>query len=237
VRSSGAKRPKCQGCTAPVSASGSRPVLRSHVRVPCPAGDYDLAGFAVGAVERSRLLPRADIAPGDVLLGLPSSGLHSNGFSLVRAVLARTGLSYASPAPWAPAQTLGDALLAPTRIYVRALLPILRQGRVKALAHVTGGGFVENVPRALPTGLGAAIDVGAWALPGVFRWLMHAGGVDALEMCKTFNCGMGMVLVVAEEDVEGVLGTLEEQGAAGVRIGGVTSEPGVEMRGLETWGT
>jgi phosphoribosylamine--glycine ligase/phosphoribosylformylglycinamidine cyclo-ligase len=200
-----------------------------------PAGDYDLAGFAVGAVERTQILPRRDISIGDILLGIPSSGLHSNGFSLVRKILQNLSLSYSSPAPWSPTQTLGETLLTPTKIYIESLLPVVRQGGIKAMAHITGGGFVENVPRMLPTGLGAMIDAGAWALPGVFTWLMQTGRVEALEMCKTFNCGMGMVLVVAEEDVEGVVRGLRDRGEIAVKVGEIKQGQGVEMRGLESW--
>jgi len=210
--------------------------IKKHTNPTLSAGDYDLAGFAVGAVERDQILPCGDVAPGDVLLGIPSSGLHSNGFSLVRKIIERSHLSYASPSPWAPDLTLGEALLTPTKVYIKPLLPVVRQGRIKALAHITGGGFVENVPRALPKGFGVSIDGAAWPLPGVFQWLMRAGGVDALEMCKTFNCGFGMVLIVARANVDAVVHGLAEHGEPGVqRIGEVTQKEGVEMRGLETW--
>ncbi|KAH9044373.1 aminoimidazole ribonucleotide synthetase [Lactarius pseudohatsudake] len=195
-----------------------------------PPGDYDLAGFAVGAVERAQLLPRDDVCPGDVLLGLPSTGLHSNGFSLVRAVLARAGASYASPCPWdddnhaagaTATTTLGRALLTPTAIYARQVLPAARARLVKAMAHITGGGFVDNVPRALPGGtLGARIDARAWVLPPVFRWLMRAGGIAAGEMARTFNCGIGLVLVVARDEAD---------------CGGQRESPGVEILNTESW--
>ena len=214
--------------------------LRPGSHTPFPiSGEYDLAGFAVGAVERTQILPRNDISPGDILLGIPSSGLHSNGFSLVRKILSflSPSLPYTAPAPWSPAQTLGEALLTPTKIYIKSLLPLVRGGRrIKAMSHITGGGFIENVPRVLPAGLGAVINAGAWALPDVFKWLMRAGGVEALEMCRTFNCGVGMVLVVAEGDVDGVVRELGERGESGVmRIGEVVRGQGVEMRGLEAW--
>lgn len=195
-----------------------------------------MAGFAVGAVERAQLLPSADITAGDVLLGLPSSGLHSNGFSLVRKAIARAGLTYDSQCPWDSAQTLGRALLTPTRIYIRPLLPVLKRGAlVKALAHVTGGGFVENLPRMLPPALGCIVDAAAYQLPDVFRFVMRAGGVAPLEMARTFNNGVGMVLVVAKEKVEEVVEMLKEQGEQAIRLGEITDKPGVEMRNLETW--
>ncbi|EJD03673.1 bifunctional purine ADE1 [Fomitiporia mediterranea MF3/22] len=206
-------------------------------------GDYDLAGFAVGAVERSSLLPKSDISAGDVLLGLPSSGLHSNGFSLVRKIVTLSGLSYTSPCPWDNStlttnakRTLGEALLTPTRIYVKTLLPTLRTDRVKGLAHITGGGFTDNIPRVLPEGLGCTVDVSRWTLPPVFSYLMRTGGVEPKEMCRTFNCGIGMVLVVARKDVESVLRSLHESGETVVHeIGEVVSGKGVELKGLDTW--
>ncbi len=158
-------------------------------------GDYDLAGFAVGAVERERILTGAAVAPGDVVLGLASSGLHSNGFSLLRRVAADLGLDYSAPAPFAPEATLGEALLTPTRIYVKACLAALETGAVRALAHITGGGLVENLPRVLPEGAAAAIDGCAWPVPAVFSWLARDGGVPAGEMIRTFNCGIGMAVV------------------------------------------
>ena len=201
------------------------------------AGDYDLAGFAVGAVERSQLLPRnGDIVQGDVLLGIPSTGLHSNGFSLVRAAVARTGASYAAPCPWDPHTTLGRALLAPTALYARGVLPAARAGLVKAMAHITGGGFVDNVPRALPASLGARIDVAKWALPPVFRWVMRAGAVVPGEMVRTLNCGVGMVLVVAEDKVGEALRVLGQAGQTEVyTIGEVVASPGVEILNTEQW--
>jgi phosphoribosylamine--glycine ligase/phosphoribosylformylglycinamidine cyclo-ligase len=246
VRSSEERPPRCQGCTHPVRVRPSFPFLPS---LTCPlratTGDYDLAGFAVGAVERTQLLPRDDIRPGDVLLGLPSTGLHSNGFSLVRAVLARTGTSYASPCPWddnaagatTTTTTLGRALLAPTAIYIRSVLPVVRERLVKAMAHITGGGFVDNVPRALPGGtLGARIDARAWTLPPVFRWLMRAGGIATGEMARTFNCGIGLVLVVAREDADAAVRALVNAGQDEVyTIGEVVASPGVEIVNDESW--
>src|SRR3954463_5005514 len=162
------------------------------------AGDYDLAGFAVGAAERGTLLPRPDIAAGDVLLGLPSSGLHSNGFSLVRRIVEQSGLGWQAPAPFAPGRALGEALLEPTRIYVRPLLAALRAGAaIKGLVHVTGGGFPDNIPRVLPAGLGVRLDLDAIPIPAVFGWLAEAGGVSESEMLRTFNCGIGMIVIAA----------------------------------------
>ena len=173
-------------------------------------GEYDLAGFAVGAVERGKLLTGEAVAVGDVVLGLASSELHSNGFSLVRRIVAECGLDYAAPAPFDATRSLGAALLEPTRIYVRSCLGAIARGGVRALAHITGGGLVENIPRVLPAGLGVEIDAAAWPLPGVFAWLAAAGGVEPAEMARTFNCGIGMA-VVAEP---GSAARLEEAFAA-----------------------
>ncbi|RDX50484.1 aminoimidazole ribonucleotide synthetase [Lentinus brumalis] len=198
--------------------------------------DYDLAGFAVGAVERDQILPQRTIAPGDVLLGLPSSGVHSNGFSLVRKVVARSGLSYADPCPWDASMTLGRALLEPTRIYIKSVLPVAQAGLLKGMSHITGGGFVENIPRVLPAGLGCFIDASTWELPPVFRFLMQHGGVEPLEMARTFNNGLGMVLVVAPDAVPHAVEALQSAGEKNVfRIGEVTAQPGVEMRNLSAW--
>lgn len=199
-------------------------------------GDYDLAGFAVGAVERTAILPRPDIAPGDVLLGLPSSGVHSNGFSLIRKIVERSGLSYSSPCPWTQGVSLGEALLVPTRIYVRTLLPALRSGHVKGLSHITGGGFTDNIPRVFPKGVGCYVDVSKWTLPPVFKFLMKHGNVDPREMCRTFNNGVGMVLIVAREHVLEVTRLLKNAGESEVYdIGEITDKSGVELRGLESW--
>ncbi len=177
-------------------------------------GEYDLAGFAVGAVERGKLLPRKDLAEGDVIIALPSSGVHSNGFSLVRRVVARSGLRWNDEAPFAPSVALGEALLTPTRIYVRQVLETIRKTKaVKALAHITGGGLTDNIPRVLPGGLAAEIDLGAVPLPPVFAWLQREGAIDQDEMLRTFNCGVGMVLVVAPKDVERALAKLGDDAA------------------------
>ena len=159
--------------------------------------DYDLAGFAVGAVERGQLLTGDSVVPGDVILGLTSTGLHSNGFSLVRRLVEDFGFDFHDPAPFDKDRSLADALLTPTRIYVRSCLTAASTGRLKALAHITGGGFVENIPRILPPGCGALIDGRAWQVPAVFPWLAGLGGMAAAEMVKTFNCGIGMIAVCA----------------------------------------
>jgi phosphoribosylformylglycinamidine cyclo-ligase len=183
-------------------------------------GDYDLAGFAVGAAERQALLPRADIAEGDAVLGLASAGLHSNGFSLVRRIVEMSGVGWSDPAPFAPGMSLGEALLQPTRIYVRSCLGAIRQtGAVKALAHITGGGLVENPPRMLPGDLAVAIDLAAIPVPPVFRWLAAAGPVAKRDMLRTFNCGIGMVLVVEPRAAADVRMELEQRGEVVFRLG------------------
>jgi phosphoribosylformylglycinamidine cyclo-ligase len=175
-------------------------------------GDYDLAGFAVGAAERGTLLP-AGVAPGDVLIGLASSGVHSNGYSLVRRVVANTGLAFDAQAPFAPLMTLGGALLTPTRLYVKSCLRAIREtGAVKALAHITGGGFTDNIPRVLPQGLGARIDLRAVSVLPVFKWLAAEGNIAEAELLRTFNCGLGMVAVVRADAVQAVCDILREGG-------------------------
>ncbi len=184
--------------------------------------DYDLAGFAVGAVERGKLLPRANIAPGDCLLGLPSSGLHSNGFSLVRRIAANTSLAWTDPAPFAPKWLLGESLLTPTRIYVKPILRVLAETcGVKALAHITGGGFGDNIPRVLPKELGAEINLSAIAVPAVFAWLAGEGAIAEQEMLRTFNCGIGMVAIVESGQSAEVLQAFEEAGENPVMLGRV----------------
>ncbi|NEJ70761.1 phosphoribosylformylglycinamidine cyclo-ligase [Rhizobium phaseoli] len=184
------------------------------------SGDYDLAGFAVGAAERGKLLPSGDIAEGDVILGLASSGVHSNGFSLVRKIVELSGLGWDAPAPFADGKKLGEALLEPTRIYVKPLLTVIREtGAIKALAHITGGGFPENIPRVLPKHLAAEIDLAAVKVPKVFSWLAKTGGVEANEMLRTFNCGVGMIAVVAHENVAAVSAALEAEGETVVTLG------------------
>ena len=183
--------------------------------------EFDLAGFAVGAVERDRVLPRPDVSAGDVILGLASAGVHANGFSLVRLIVGRTEARYDLPAPFGGAH-LGRALLTPTRIYVKPLLEALREpGRIKALAHITGGGFVDNIPRALPASLAARIDLGAIDVPPVFRWLAEAGPVAEAEMLRTFNCGVGMIAVVRADAADAVTAVFEAAGETVFRLGRV----------------
>lgn len=194
------------------------------------AGDFDLAGFAVGAMERGTALPRG-VSAGDRLLGLAASGVHSNGYSLVRRVVERAGLGWDAPAPFDPAARLGAALLAPTRIYVPAALAAIRAGGVHGLAHITGGGLTENLPRVLPAGLGATVDLGAVTLPPVFRWLAEAGGIAEAEMLRTFNCGIGMVVVVAPEAEASLATTLREAGETVIALGEVGPGDGVRYTG------
>jgi len=187
-------------------------------------GDYDLAGFAVGAVERDAILPRPDVRAGDVILGLASSGIHSNGYSLVRKIVERTGLRWSAPAPFDPARELGAALLEPTRIYVKSCLAALRATKaVKALAHITGGGFPDNIPRVLPQGLGVMLDLHRVPVPPIFRWLADVGQVAEAEMLRTFNCGVGMVAVVAPGEADAVGNALVREGETVVPIGEVVA--------------
>ncbi|HEX2020790.1 MAG TPA: phosphoribosylformylglycinamidine cyclo-ligase [Aurantimonas sp.] len=184
--------------------------------------DYDLAGFAVGAVERNRLLPAGDIEAGDMILGLASSGIHSNGYSLVRRIVEMSGTAYDAPAPFDPGHSLGEALIAPTRIYVKPLLSVFAEtAGIKALAHITGGGFVENIPRVLPDTLRADIDLFAVPVPPVFAWLSRTGNVAEAEMLRTFNCGIGMIVVVSEADAATVGALLQAAGETVVPLGRV----------------
>jgi phosphoribosylformylglycinamidine cyclo-ligase len=189
------------------------------------AHDYDLAGFAVGAVERGKALPRADIAAGDVLIGLASSGVHSNGFSLVRKLVATSKLAWDAPAPFDGQRSLAEALLVPTRIYVKSALGAIRDtGAVKALAHITGGGLTENLPRVLPDGLAAHIDLAAWTAQPVFGWLQRIGNIPSAELLRTFNCGIGMVAVTARKDMDRLATALRAAGESAFVLGEV--EPG-----------
>lgn len=197
-------------------------------------GDYDLAGFAVGAVERDSLLPSDDMVEGDIILGLASSGLHSNGFSLVRRVVELSGLGWADPAPFDETKPLGEALLEPTRIYVKPLLEAMRGTHgIKALAHITGGGFPENIPRVLTDDWSAVLDLGAIAVPDVFKWIAKSGGVSGEEMMRTFNCGIGMVTVVAAGQAAQVAAVLQQAGETVAPIGRIVPrrETGVIYRG------
>lgn len=191
--------------------------------------DYDLAGFAVGAVERDAVLPRRDIAEGDVIIGLASSGVHSNGYSLVRKIVEQTGLPWSAPAPFVPDQSLGDAILTPTRIYVKSCLAAIRNTKaVKGLAHITGGGFPDNIPRVLPKGLGARINLAAVPVLPVFQWLASAGGVVQNEMLRTFNCGIGMVVVVSPNESNAVTQAFARAGEKAMMLGSVIKASGAE---------
>jgi phosphoribosylformylglycinamidine cyclo-ligase len=189
--------------------------------------DYDLAGFAVGAVERDALLPRTDIVEGDVIFGLASSGVHSNGYSLVRKVVEKAGLPWTARAPFMPEQSLGEAILTPTRIYVKACLAAIRKTKaVKGLAHITGGGFPENIPRVLPKGLGARIDLARVPVLPVFQWLALEGGIAQNEMLRTFNCGIGMIVVVSPGDTDAVAKIFARAGETTVTLGTIIKVPG-----------
>jgi phosphoribosylformylglycinamidine cyclo-ligase len=193
--------------------------------------DYDLAGFAVGAVERGRILPRPDIAAGDVVIALASSGVHSNGYSLVRRLVTEEGLAWDAPAPFDATRTLAQALLVPTRIYVKPVLQALRAtDAIKAIAHITGGGLSENLPRILPAGLAAHVDLKSWKAPAVFGWLAHAGSLEDEEMLRTFNCGIGLALVVAEAARDEVLRALAAAGEAPFIIGSIEAGRGVKSQ-------
>jgi phosphoribosylformylglycinamidine cyclo-ligase len=195
-------------------------------------GDYDLAGFAVGAVERGEILPRADIAIGDILIGLPSAGVHSNGYSLVRRLAQSESLGWGDAAPWSPGTTLGEALLTPTRIYVKSVLAAIEatggasDGAVKGLSHITGGGLSENLPRVLPDTVAAAVDLSAISVPPVFGWLAKAGRLDDAEMLRTFNCGIGMIVIAERGRIGDVMQALIDAGEAPVLLGAIIAPSG-----------
>ncbi len=201
-------------------------------------GDFDLAGFAVGAVERQNILPRSDrMKEGDVLIGVASSGVHSNGFSLVRRIVAETGLGWDAEAPFAPGAKLGAALLTPTRLYVKGALAAIHTGGVKGLAHITGGGVTDNLPRCLPDGLDAEVDLSCWTPPALFQWLARAGGVAEAEMLRAFNCGIGLVAVAAPEAAGHVIDAFQGAGDKAMRIGALvpgSGEAGVRYRNALT---
>ena len=203
------------------------------------AGDYDLAGFAVGAVERGSLLDGTRAEAGDAILGLASSGLHANGFSLVRQIVDLAGLDYADPCPFRPDHSLGEALLEPTRIYVRPCRAAMASGGVHSFAHITGGGLIENPPRAFPDSLAARIDADAWPLPPVFRWLLEAGRLDTLELARTFNCGIGMLLFAAPDTVAATCDVMAEAGETVYRIGTLerraAADAAVQIDNFEAW--
>lgn len=197
-------------------------------------GDYDLAGFAIGAVERDRVLPRRDMAAGDIILGLASSGIHSNGYSLVRRIVSDQGLGYDTDAPFEAGTKLGRALLQPTRIYVKSALALIRTGEVKGFAHITGGGLTENAPRVVPDDMDLEIDLGSWRLPPVFQWLARSGGVEEREMLRTFNCGIGMIAIVPAPAADAARRILSEAGEQVFTLGRLVAgkgEPRVRYTG------
>ena len=200
-------------------------------------GDYDLAGFCVGAVERDKVLTGATIEPGDVILGLASSGAHSNGFSLVRRIIEQEGWKLDESLPSEGGRSLGDVLLEPTRIYVRSLLPLVQEGQIKGLAHITGGGLLENIPRVLPNGCHAVVDVSRWQLPSIFVLLQAGGCIAPEEMARTFNCGVGMVVVVAADMAAEVMGAAEGAGESAFEIGRIEAgQRGCKVHGRAgTW--
>ncbi len=200
-------------------------------------GDYDLAGFCVGAVERNQALTGSHVAAGDLLVGLASSGIHSNGFSLVRRLVADKGWRLDRPAPFDRDLLLGSALLAPTRIYVKSLLPEIRNGRIRGLAHITGGGLLENIPRMLPKGLHARIDAGAWPQPPIMGFLQAQGNIEPGEMARTFNCGIGMIAAIRAEDRAAVTDALEASGETLFTVGTIVEgERGCTVSGpAESW--
>ncbi len=215
------------GCALIGGETAEMPGLYAH-------GDFDLAGFAVGAAERGTLLPRAGLKAGDLAIGLASSGVHSNGFSLVRRIVALSGLAWDAPAPFAPGRSLAAALLKPTRLYVKPLLKTLKATRgVMALAHVTGGGFPDNLPRVLPADLAVELDLAAFAPQPVFSWLAATGSVSEAEMLRTFNCGFGMVAFAAAEATDEAMRALAANGLEPTPIGRLAPREGerVVMRG------
>jgi len=214
------------GCALIGGETAEMPGMYAH-------GDYDLAGFAVGAVERGEILPRTDIVPGDVLIGLPSSGVHSNGYSLVRRLVAEENLDWQHKSPWNASRTLGDELLVPTRIYVKPLLAALKatcggaHGAIKGLSHITGGGISENLPRVLPDTVAARVDLSQLRPPAVFGWLAKAGRLDDTEMLRTFNSGTGMILVAAQAEAGNVINALHAAGEDAAIIGEITAPQGL----------
>lgn len=201
-------------------------------------GDYDLAGFSVGAVEREKLLPQATVAAGDVLLGIASSGVHSNGFSLVRHIMQQLNVAFDDQAPFAPGKRFADILLEPTIIYVKSCLAAIKTGQVKALAHITGGGLLENIPRVLPDNLAAHIDCSSWVVPPIFTWLAQEGNVATNEMLRTFNAGIGMVVVVAPEHAASTSALLASEGETVYSIGTLATKDSdaVIYHNVESWG-
>lgn len=192
--------------------------------------EYDLAGFTIGAVEREAILPRKDLKAGDVVLGLASSGVHSNGYSLVRRIVAMQGLRYDAPAPYDSTISLGESLLTPTKVYVKSCLGAIKKGGVKALAHITGGGLLENIPRVLPEGLGVKIKRDAWKLPPVFQWLKEAAQLNDTELHRTFNCGIGMVLVVEPSEALAIAEHLRSEGETVYVLGELVADKASKVK-------
>jgi phosphoribosylformylglycinamidine cyclo-ligase len=203
--------------------------------------DYDLAGFSVGAAERGTMIDGSSVKAGDVLIGLKSTGIHSNGYSLVRRIIDDKGYDYAAPAPFDENQSLGEALLTPTRIYVKSCMKLVKAGYVKAFSHITGGGFLENVPRVMPENTLAKIDTTTWDLLPIFSWLQNEGNIETREMARTFNCGIGMLVVVDPDNVNEALELLKTSGEDAVVIGEITmgeGKPKCEVSGKAgTWGS
>ena len=229
-----------EGIARACSASGCALIGGETAEMPglYKAGDFDLAGFAVGAVERDAILPNLPaMTPGDVLIGIAASGLHSNGFSLVRRAVDEQRLTYAAAAPFAESQSLGEALLTPTRLYVKSALAAIHTGGIKGLAHITGGGITENLPRILPEGLDAEIDLSAWTPQPVFGWLSRSANIQATEMLRTFNCGIGLMVVASEKSAGHVIDAFQENGERASRIGTLVAggvEPKVRYTGALT---
>ncbi len=200
-------------------------------------GHYDLAGFAVGAVERNKILPKGDLKEGDILLGLASSGIHSNGYSLVRHIIDNNSLDYSNKAEFDDSKTLGEVFLTPTKIYIKSCLEAIRTDKVKALAHITGGGFTENIPRVLSDNIAVNIDCNSWQMPPVFKWLANLGGISAEEMLKTFNCGVGMIIAVSKNDAPDIKSILEQNGETVFEVGSVVNrdEDAVIYSGIENF--
>ena len=221
-----------KGIAAGCEASGCALIGGETAEMPgmYDGGDFDLAGFAVGAMERGADLP-AGVGKGDVLLGLASDGVHSNGYSLVRRIVARSGLAWDDACPWDAEQTLGAALLTPTRLYVKGAVAAIKAGAVHGLAHITGGGLTENLPRALPEGLGAEIDLSRISASPVFGWLAQEGGLDEAEMLKTFNCGVGMIAIVPADRAADARAAFEAAGHAVTELGHVVEGAGVAYSG------
>lgn len=201
-------------------------------------GDYDAAGCAIGAVNRDQVLPKLDsMIEGDILIGLTSNGVHSNGYSLIRKIVDRQGLDWTAPAPWNNDRTIGEEFLIPTRIYVKPLLKVSSKGLIKGMSHITGGGLTENIPRMLPKHLAAEVDVSSYELSPLFKWLKKAGNVASLEFARTWNTGLGFVVVVAKEHADEVLSTLKAEGETAVVVGKVIKrvDEGCVLNGLENW--